>query len=121
MKQLLYLIPTIFLFFALEGKAGTTSEIQHLLNYVSETTCQYERNGDFYNGVEARKHIERKYKYFLKDIKTAEDFIRLSATQSTMSKKKYEIHCAGHKTIKSSAWLLNELAIYRLSTKGADI
>ena len=91
-------------------------EIKHLLNYVKNTKCLYERNGDLYNGVDAHKHISKKYKYFKDDIHTAEDFIRLSATQSTVSGRKYHIVCPDKKRVESVKWLLKELHKYRSIT-----
>jgi len=96
--------------------ANTQSEINHLLNYVSSTTCSYERNGSLHNGKEALAHIKKKYDYFKDDIKTTEDFIKYSATKSKMSGKYYYIQCPNKKKIKSKDWLLAELAAYRSRT-----
>lgn len=93
--------------------ADMQSEIDHLLNYVKSTNCQYERNGDLHSGAEAAQHIKKKYQYYEDDIETTEDFIRLSATQSTMSKKRYRILCAGQPKVYSNDWLLAELERYR--------
>lgn len=67
-------------------------EIQHLLNYVASTSCQYERNGTFHTGIEAKKHILKKHRYFQEDITTTEKFIKYAATKSKMSGQ-YYIHC----------------------------
>ena len=90
------------------------NEIGHLLNYVEETSCKYERNGTMHSGKNAVKHIENKYNYFKNDIDNTEKFIELSATKSTMSGKYYMIHCNGKPIIKSQEWLLHELRSYRL-------
>ncbi len=100
---------------------NTQAEINHLLNFVSTTTCQYERNGDLHDGKAAKKHINKKYKYFEDDIKSAEDFIEYSATKSTMSKKKYKIHCTNKPVQNSKQWLLSELKRYRSRKKIADV
>ncbi|MFT7411310.1 MAG: hypothetical protein ACI9EX_001921, partial [Oleispira sp.] len=47
--------------FSLNIHASTQSEIIYLLNFVASTDCQYERNGNFYNGKEAFEHINKKY------------------------------------------------------------
>jgi hypothetical protein len=93
--------------------ADTQQEINHLLEFVANTTCQYERNGSVYDGVRAEKHIKRKYEYFKDKINSAEDFIKYSATKSTMSGKQYKIHCENIATQNSSDWLLDELKKYR--------
>ena len=95
----------------------TEEEIQHLLNYVKSTDCQYERNGNQHTGMEAVKHIQKKYDYYIDDIKTAEDFIEYSATQSKMSGKKYKVHCTGLTEQTSQNWLLKALQKYRKSSK----
>lgn len=95
------------------SEAKTKVEIQHLLDYVANTSCQYERNGDFHSGSEAKKHIIKKYNYFKSDIDSTEDFIKFSATQSTITKKKYRMHCANSPIKYSSDWLLEELHRYR--------
>ena len=99
--------------------ADTQQEINHLLAFVANTTCQYERNGSVYDGVRAEQHINRKYEYFKDKINSAEDFIKYSATKSTMSGKHYKIHCDNIATQNSSDWLLNELKKYRDSQPGS--
>ncbi|TKB43047.1 hypothetical protein E8M12_16115 [Thalassotalea mangrovi] len=91
----------------------TSDEIQHLLKYVGDSGCKYERNGEFHQGQEAVEHIQKKYDYFADDIETAEDFIEKSATQSLISKKKYMIHCPNQDAVPSGEWLLEELDRYR--------
>lgn len=88
-------------------------EIDHLLHYVKDTQCLYERNGEQHSGDDAHKHISKKYKYYADDIHTAEDFIRLSATQSMVSGQKYYIICPDKKRTESGKWLLLELHRYR--------
>ncbi len=92
---------------------STQDEIAHLLQFVGATECKYERNGTMHTGAEAVKHINKKYRYYLDDIKSAEDFIKYSATKSTMSGKHYKIHCPNKEPIKSQDWLLTELAAVR--------
>lgn len=93
--------------------ASTQDEINHLLNFVRTTDCQYERNGTMHTGAEAHIHIKKKYNYFADDIKTTEDFIKYAATKSKMSGQYYKIHCPNKATIKSKVWLTNELMRFR--------
>ena len=95
--------------------ASTTDEINHLLNFVSSSSCNFERNGSTHPAAKAVEHIKKKYDYYEDDIVSAEDFIKYSATKSTMSGKQYQIHCEGKKTITSKAWLLTELERFRLN------
>jgi hypothetical protein len=93
--------------------AGTQEEIDHLLNYVANTSCKYDRNGTIHDGPEARDHINMKYEHYKKRVKIAEDFIRYSATKSLMSGKKYKIRCPGSEAVLASDWLLDELKVFR--------
>lgn len=99
--------------FSLNVVASTQDEINHLLNFVASTDCQYERNGTMHNGKEAVDHINKKYSYYLDDIESTEDFIKYSATKSKMSGKYYKIHCSNKASINSQDWLLSELSVYR--------
>ena len=102
---------------SLSGETDYHKEINHLLNYVKTTQCTYIRNGDSYKGPKAVSHIQRKYDYFEDDIHSAEDFIRLSATKSTMSGSRYHIKCPNQPEVESGRWLLDELARYRKTEK----
>ena len=112
-NNIIIVIAILCLGAATQTIADTQQEIAHLLNFVANTTCQYERNGTMHDGVEAQKHIKKKYHYYLDKINSAEDFIKYSATKSTMSGKKYFIHCTNSPVQQSSDWLLHELKIYR--------
>ena len=109
LKKLLLLIPLL----VLPAFADTTAEINYLLNYVKTTQCKYIRNGSEHSGVDAAAHIKKKYDYFKDDIKSAEDFIRLSATKSTMTGSKYYIQCPNFPKVESGKWLLAELKKFR--------
>ena len=93
--------------------AGTQEEIDHLLNFVANTSCKYDRNGTVHDGPEARDHINMKYEHYRKKVKTTEDFIKYSATKSLMSGKKYKIRCPGSEAGFASDWLLDELNAFR--------
>jgi hypothetical protein len=95
------------------NKERMQSEIAHLLNFVKNTNCDYERNGKKHNGKEAAKHIKKKYDYYEEDIDTTETFIELSASKSSMSGKAYKIYCPNKPVISSQEWLMAELANFR--------
>jgi len=117
MKLRLFLLLSLLLTLTLSAKDVLHKEIDHLLNYVKTTECIYIRNSDNYKGAKAMSHIKRKYDYFEDDIHTAEDFIALSATKSTMSGNKYHIKCPNQPEVESGRWLLDELARYRKTAK----
>lgn len=93
--------------------ANARQEIDHLLGYVATSPCKFDRNGNIYDGPKARDHMNMKYEHYRSKVKTAEDFIKYSATKSMMSGKKYKIHCPGSETVNASDWLLIELRKYR--------
>ncbi len=88
-------------------------EIEHLLEYVESSGCTFIRNGRESNSAKARAHIQKKYNYIKKRVKTTEDFIKYSATKSSMSGKPYKIRCSG-KEIHVADWLDAELRKIRM-------
>ena len=108
-------VTSLVLWFALGSPvfaASTGDEIEHLLNFVANSGCIFERNGNQYDSVEARAHIQRKYAHIKDRVNTTEDFIRYAASESSMSGKKYHATCNGQ-TITSGEWLSKELERYR--------
>lgn len=88
-------------------------EIEYLLNFVKNSSCEINRNGKNHEGNKAVSHIKKKYDYFKDDIKTTEQFVELSATKSTMSGKYYMVKCGDSKPFRTKEWLLKELKNYR--------
>jgi hypothetical protein len=98
----------IILSFHISCAAGTNEEIASLLLFVEQSECTFIRNGKHYDALEARHHIEKKYAYYKEQITNAEDFIRFSATKSTISGEPYRVLCHGV-GMTSSDWLYAEL------------
>ncbi|GJM08807.1 MAG: hypothetical protein DHS20C11_10830 [Lysobacteraceae bacterium] len=94
------------------ASSATEQEIAHLLHYVANTSCLYDRNGKHHEGAKARSHIERKYRYFADQIESTEDFIRLAASKSTVSGKPYRVICDDN-TFDSEDWFTAELIRFR--------
>ena len=88
---------------------ATLVEIDHLLNFIRNSSCIIDRNGKTYAAVKAISHIEKKYAYFEDEIETSEDFIELSASKSTMSGKYYMVRCGDGEQIRTREWLMQEL------------
>jgi hypothetical protein len=72
-----------------------TQEIKSLLDFVEHSECQFVRNGDEFTGSQARAHLEKKLNYLegKNMVHSAEDFIDLAATRSSMSGRAYEVRC----------------------------
>ena len=89
------------------------TEINHLLAYLQNSECQFERNGKMHSGKDTVAHVKKKYNYFKDRIDSTEKFIEYSATKSTMSGKYYMVLCKDKPDTKTQDWLLQELTNYR--------
>lgn len=91
-------------------------EISYLLNFVEISGCEFYRNGSWYDSVRAREHLHDKYEYLSAQncIETAEDFIELAASKSSLSGRSYEVRCRVCTTTTTSDWLKAVLARYRI-------
>ena len=100
------------------GDSKTADEINHLMDYIEKSGCTFIRNGKSYPSNEAVKHIQKKYNYLKKKnkIDSTEIFIKLCASESSMSGKPYFLECGDQARMKSKAWLETELTIYRKIT-----
>ncbi|MBP5076158.1 DUF5329 domain-containing protein [Pseudomonas chlororaphis] len=99
---------------ASSAQAQTTpqaaQEIKGLLDFVEHSQCQFVRNGTEYPAPQARQHLEKKLNYLegKNMVSSAEDFIDLAATKSSMSGKAYEVRCPTGSQ-PASNWLKAEL------------
>lgn len=87
--------------------------IGYLLNYVATSKNTFIRNGATHTGDEATKHIKAKYEHFKGEIKTPEDFIRLSASKSLLSGKPYMVRTPDGKEQRLDDWLTAALKAHR--------
>ncbi len=67
------------------------------------------RNGTEHSPKEAAEHLRLKWRNAGRRVQTAPDFIRLCASQSSMSGKPYEIRFADGRTVLARDWLWTEL------------
>ena len=96
-------------------------EIKGMLDFVEHSECQFVRNGNQYPGPRARAHLQKKLDY-LEDknkVHSAEDFIELAATKSSMSGRAYEVRCS-EVVEPASTWLKRELQRQRQLKKGSN-
>ena len=95
-------------------------EIAGLMDALSASGCQFQRNGDWHGAKEARAHLQRKYDYLLnKDkVDTAEQFIQRAASQSSMSGRAYRVKCAGREQ-DAADWFTAQLQKIRSTGKPA--
>lgn len=95
-------------------------EIAQLMDALSHSGCQFQRNGSWYGAGEARAHLQRKYDYLLKKDKvdTAEQFIERAASQSSMSGRAYRVKCQGREQ-EASAWF--DVQLQKLRSAAAPV
>jgi len=92
-----------------EPSPTAAEEIELLIQRVAGmTTRTFIRNGSESSADEAARHLRDKYEYFRKEIRTAEDFIRLCGTRSELSKQPYLVK-AGSAVRRSADVLAEEL------------
>lgn len=92
-----------------EPTAALADTVSTLLAYVRESGCVFIRNGREHDAAAAAKHMERKYRHYMNDIETPEDFIRLAATKSMMSGKPYRVRTSSGEERLSADWLADVL------------
>ncbi len=87
-----------------------TQEIKALLDFVEHSPCQFVRNGLEYPGPRARAHLEQKLDYLegKNRVHSAEDFVDLAATESSLSGRAYQVRCQ-ESVEPASTWLKREL------------
>ena len=95
--------------------ATAKREIQGLMEALSASSCEFQRNGTWHGRDEARKHLQRKYDYLLKrDLAdTAEQFIERAASKSSMSGRPYQVRCPGQPAQPAAPWFKAKLDALR--------
>ncbi|WP_426338536.1 DUF5329 domain-containing protein [Pseudoduganella sp. S-14] len=95
--------------------APARAEVDALLTRLQSSGCQFNRNGSWYSGADARTHLLRKLEYLEKKdlIRNAEQFIELGASTSSSSGKPYTVKCGAAAPVESKAWLSAELKAIR--------
>ena len=91
------------------------AEIVALLSRLEASGCQFNRNGTWYPGAEAKAHLNRKFVYIdaRSGASSAEQFIDQAATRSSMSGQAYLVQCGAAAPVESNAWLKAQLAMLR--------
>lgn len=99
----------------------TAREIRHLFTVLEHSDCRFQRNGHWYTSQEASAHLRRKFDYLhgRQRITDTESFIRLGASNSSLSGKDYQVQCGDRPAIPSRSWFLEILRIDRQKRGGA--
>lgn len=116
MKRLAFLILVAAMTVMAAGQKLTTEqELDVLLRELGASGCKFQRNGSWYEAAKAVEHLKKKRDYLVKKgrIKTAEDFITLGASESSMSGKPYRVACPDVPEVDSKIWLQSRLESIR--------
>ena len=91
------------------------AEIDALMSRLEASGCEFDRNGKWYSGAEAKSHLLRKLKY-LEDkgmVQSTEQFIELAASASSMTGQPYLVRCGHGAPVQSGMWLLSQMQAMR--------
>jgi len=97
-------------------------EITALLSRLQSSNCTFNRNGTWYSAPEAKEHLLKKLEYLegKSAVQTAEQFIELAASSSSMSGKPYLVRCGASAPEGSKSWLSTQLKAVRSSAAAAS-
>ena len=103
-----------FFIVAVSGAAAPVDEIEDLLRYVASMDgASFVRNGDVHAPKEAEAHLRLKWTKQKSQIATAEDFVRLCGTKSSISGKAYLIRFKDGHEENAADVLLRQLQLIR--------
>jgi len=96
------------------------TEIDALMSKLEASGCEFNRNGTWHSGTEAKAHLLRKLKY-LEDkgmVQSTEQFIELAASGSSVTGQPYLVRCGNGTPIQSATWLLSQMRAMRSAAPG---
>jgi hypothetical protein len=123
MRAILFLLGALLLPPALAAPtpASVSVEITSLMTRLEHAGCEFNRNGSWYSGTEAKAHLLLKLGA-AGDFQSAEQFIERVASRSSMSGRPYLVRCEVSPPIESSEWLTAQLKEIRSSpTEAATV
>lgn len=96
------------------------SELQALLDTLDATACLFHRNGRWYSGPEARRHLQAKWSSMNRRVplSTPEQFIEHVASRSLHSGQPYQVKCGEAAPVASERWLQEQLQQVRSVRRG---
>ncbi len=104
----------VFVLAAGVATATPLDEIESLLHYIGGLNgASFIRNGDAHTTKEAEAHLRLKWSKQKSQITTAEDFIRLCGTSSSMTRKLYIIRFKDGHEEEAAQVLLKQLKVIR--------
>jgi hypothetical protein len=93
--------------------ASEAARIEYLIQSVAELQqARFIRNGTAHRAKAAADHLRRKLKAAGGRVATAEDFIRLCATSSSLTGRRYRIRFASGEEIDAEQFFMQKLTEY---------
>ena len=89
-------------------------EIRALIQAVTDSGCEFNRNGSLHSAEAVAEHLELKYSRGKRYANSAEAFIERLASKSSWSGKPYQMICDGE-VQPAGDWLTSTLATIRSS------
>jgi hypothetical protein len=87
-----------------------TQKIETLISSIGQLkSAVFIRNGSEYSGAQAEHHLRMKWENAGSKVKTAQDFIKYCASESSFSGKKYQIRFADGKVVNSEDFFNDQL------------
>lgn len=101
--------------FAAPSPAPVRAEIDALLGRLQTSGCEFNRNGSWYSGAQAKDHLLTKLDYLegRGAVPSTEQFIELAASKSSSSGKAYQVRCGTEAPVASQVWLTRQLGALR--------
>jgi hypothetical protein len=99
-------------------ESNEADKIQYLISSIDTLSgVEFIRNGKVYGARKAAAHLRFKLKMAGDRVKTAEDFIRLCASKSSLSGEPYRIRFSDNVTVEAEVFFHNRLKAFSEKTK----
>lgn len=108
---------------AAELSISSRQEIDLLLEKLGNSSCEFYRNGAWHDSGKAQAHLQRKLAYLIDkhQVGSAEEFIEIGASRSSISGKPYLVRCDKQPEIRSAVWLQKELDSIRMNAAARTV
>ena len=98
---------------SLQAAEAWPPEIEHLIEFVRDSSCTFIRNGSEHTSLAASEHIAKKAGMARSRIKDGDTLIDTVATKSSITGEPYYVQCPGAPKTESATWLHQELNRFR--------
>lgn len=109
-RLLTCLLVALFSAVAVARDSREQQRIDFLIHSVAASKgLTFIRNGSDYDGAAAAKHLQMKIDYAGDRVKTAEEFVKVCASESSMTHRKYSIRLADGATTDAAVYFTGKL------------